>query len=289
MAAPNTILRCASIVFLVLLLVAVTSAPALAAAPFKPKSFALALGMSTSEQSTTSALSEFDLVVVDGETTSADEISLLKRDGALVIGYVSVGTIERDRPWFTKSKKYRLDYWGDWGEWYANVNKSGFRKIIANEVAPSMLSKGFDGLFLDNVDMIASHRKQTPGMKKLVGKLSDLTSSHNSVLYAQNGDDVIKPFIPMLDGWNREDVTSTYNFEKHRYEKTGRADHRQATKTIQKLKRKGLVVTTTDYVAASDQATMDLAVGHSCSIGAIPFVSDSNLTRIPATEYRTCD
>ena len=39
-------------------------------------------------------------------------------------------------------------------------SKPGFRQAIANDIGPSILAKGVDGLFLDNVDMIESHSGQ---------------------------------------------------------------------------------------------------------------------------------
>ncbi len=87
--------------------------------------------------------------------------------GALVLGYLDAGTLEPYRPWFRRAKPYRLDYWKQWGEWYANVNAPGFRKLIVG-VATSFERKGLDGLFLDNTDMIETHPKQAPGMRRLV-------------------------------------------------------------------------------------------------------------------------
>src|SRR3954451_5845239 len=136
-----------------LLLVLALAAPA-AAAPRDPrlaaaKTFALDLGGTP----TARALAGYDIVVVDGDTPAA-VVKQLRANGSLVLGYLDVGTIEPYRSWYKTAKPYRLEYWPDWGEWYANVAKPGFRKLIAGNVAPAALRRGFDCLFLDNVDMI---------------------------------------------------------------------------------------------------------------------------------------
>ena len=94
--------------------------------------------------------------------------------GKIVLAYLDVGTIEKGRPWYHAASRYRLDYWPNWGEWYADVAAPGFRKLISGTVGPSMLHKGFDGLFLDNTDMIETHPRQTAGMRTLVRRLARL-------------------------------------------------------------------------------------------------------------------
>ena len=41
-------------------------------------------------------------------------------------------------------------------------------------------------------------------------------------------------------------------------------------------------MTATDYTAAGDESAAQEAVGNACAAGALPFVSDIELTRLPA-------
>src|SRR5689334_4717776 len=79
------------------------------------RSFALALGDGAANRD----LDGYDLVVVDG-STPARRVKQLRAGGAIVLGYLSVGTIESYRSWFKAAKPYRLELWDDWGEWYAD-------------------------------------------------------------------------------------------------------------------------------------------------------------------------
>src|SRR4051794_12347576 len=198
-------------------LAALAATPA-AASPRDPRlasvrTFALALG---ADDLRPARFRGYDLVVVDGQT-SARSVRRLRRGGRLVLGYLSVGTIERGRPWFRAARPYRLDLWQDWGEWYAAVARRGFRRLIDRRVAPAMIRKGFDGLFLDNVDMVETHHGQTAGMRRLVRALGRRVHARGGLLFAQNGDDSVGALLPVLDGWNREDVSFTYSFGRHRY------------------------------------------------------------------------
>ncbi len=99
---------------------------------------------------------------------TAGEVAALRARGATVLAYLSVGTIEKWRSWYPNLKPYRLAAWRDWkDEWFADVSSAKLRATLTDKIAPAILDKGFDGLFLDNVDMIEtrSHRAQRPGMR----------------------------------------------------------------------------------------------------------------------------
>lgn len=219
----------------------------------------------------------FDLVVLDGEATSKETIAELQTNRKIVLGYLSIGTIERGRWWYQAARHYRLDLWEDWGEWYADTSRRGFRKLIARQVAPKILGKGFDGLFLDNTDMIESHPTQTRGMRILVRSLSRLVDKRPGVLFAQNGEDSIGPLIRYYDGWNREDVSFSYDFRRKRYVRQPAGQVREAQNALRRLAARGLLVTATDYVSPGDDQATAEAVANACAAGALPFVSDIGL------------
>src|SRR5205823_5422907 len=132
-----------------------------------------------------------DLVISDGEETKPGQIASLRRHGTIVLAYLDVGTIEPYRWWYRDAKPYRMDYWADWGEWNANVSQPGFRRLIAGRVATWILRKGFDGLFLDNTDMIEAHPRQTAGMRTLIRRLAALVHARHGLLFSQNGESTI--------------------------------------------------------------------------------------------------
>lgn len=249
-------------------------------------SFALALGVDPLDEAAIERLGAYDLVVVDGGSTTPEQVAALHANGTKVLGYLSVGTVEPYRPWFDDAKEqgWLLDRWPDWDEWYVDTGAAGFRALIVDE-ARRELGAGFDGLFLDNTDMVSSHPDQRSGMTDLVGRLDTLVGDR--LLFAQNGDTTVDDIASHLDGWNREDVSSTFDFDTDAYAAVSPEDHASASETLQRLADQGLFVTATDYTAgASDPMTTD-AVDAACSIGAVPFVSDIDLTQVPA-EPPTC-
>ena len=249
------------------------------------RSFAFAAGVENVHEEI-GKLSRYDLVVVDGENVSSADVKAIQTSGTIVLAYLSVGTIEKGRSWYRLARKYRLDLWEDWGEWYADTSRQGFRDVITRRVAPLMLRRGFDGLFLDNVDMIETHRAQGAGMGLMVRSLSRLVHRRGKFLFTQNGTRSIRRIIRLIDGWNLEDVTSTYNFETEAYEKLDPESLKNQLELLRRVGEKHILTTASDYVAEGDPATTEESIRNACSAGAIPFVSDINLSRIPEQPLR---
>lgn len=249
------------------------------------RTFAFAIG----GDPTAERLARYDLVVVDGESASRRLINALHDRGVIVLGYLSVGTIEPGRSWYRQLKPYRLDHWDDWDEWFADTSSPKFRDEITGTIAPEILARGFDGLFLDNVDMIENHRAQSAGMEQLVTDLAELVHADGGLLFAQNGEAVITPMLPALDGWNREDVSMSYDFDRHRYAEQSAADVKHAQRALRRIAGAGLLVTATDYVAHGNDAGERRALRNACDVGAIPYIADIDLTRVPRTPWRCGD
>ena len=255
-------------------------------------SFAFAIGngmLSGGPEEVADRLGDFDLVVVDGELARPDEVSALRQEGATVLGYLSVGTIEKWRSWYPRLKRYRLTPWQDWkDEWFADTSKSGYRREITRRIAPSLVAKGFDGLFLDTVDMIETrnHRAQRPGMRKIVLALSRMVHADGRLLFTQNGHWGLHKLglLEAIDGWNREDVTWTYDFDRRRYVPNEARQRRAALRELRDMSGRGLTVTATDYTRAGDEAAIGESIANACAAGALPYVSDIGLTarRLPA-------
>ncbi len=228
----------------------------------------------------------YDLLIVDGEGASAPQVAALRHAGKIVLAYLDVGTIEPYRSWYPVLKAYRLAYWPDWGEWYADVSKPGYRRAIVEQIAPRLLRKGFDGLFLDNTDMIETYPRQTAGMRTLVRSLSSLLHGRRGLLFAQNGEASIGPVLRYYDGWNREDVTATYDFARKRYVLQPQPEVVAAQRALRRIAAAGLLVTTTDYTAAADARAASRAISNACAAGALPFVSDIDLRLVPSAPAR---
>ena len=243
------------------------------------ESFALALGVVLDEP-TLALLGQYDLVVLDGVTASNDVIQTLQSAGAIVLGYLSVGTIERGRPWYRKVKPYRLDFWEDWGEWYADVSSARYRKILLG-VLDELSSKGFDGMFLDNVDMVEVYPEMRSSMKRLVAQFSRRLRARSKLLFSQNGERFTVRIAPYLDGWNSEGVTSDYEFDTRRYRETSAEKLALRLLELDRVSSLGLLVTITNYALPDDIPARSSGCFFGCVHGFPAYTTDIELSTVP--------
>lgn len=250
-------------------------------------SWAFAIGdgaLDGSPEAVADRLGVFGLVVVDGEEATAGQVAALRARGTLVLGYLSVGTVEPWRSWYGSLRPFALERWDEWDEYYADVGDPAYRAAVVR-IAGTIMGKGLDGLFIDNVDMVGSHPEQAEGMRRLVSALSRLAREGGGVLFAQNGDDFCLTAASLLDGWNREDVTFAYDFDTGSYVRTAVAEHAAALAAVASMRAAGLFVTTTDYVATAGSPEETEALEAARGVGALPYVADIELARLPATPF----
>ena len=166
---------------------------------------------------------------------------------------------------------------------------TGARLVTIAEDA--ILAKGFDGLFLDNVDMVEVKRHKRSARAwgswwpsstsswAAPGCCSPRTARPGcSSGYPGQGVD---PLIDHLDGWNREDVTWTYDFDRRRYVKNRNADREAALDELEEIgdagldhdrhRLRGLRRTASATPSARPSRTRS-------SVGALPYLGNIGLT-----------
>ena len=93
------------------------------------------------------------IMVIEPDDYTDKEISSIKRKGYKLLAYLSIGTLEKEREWFNKYKKYRLKRLEDWpNEWYMDMTRTNWRQFLISR-AKSLKKRGFDGFWCDNLDV----------------------------------------------------------------------------------------------------------------------------------------
>ena len=96
--------------------------------------------------------------VVEPDDYKDSEIKAIKKCGYILLAYLSIGTLEKERSWFEKYKKYRKQRLGDWpNEWYMDMTSTDWRQFLVNR-AKTLKKRGFDGFWLDNLDVYEYNR-----------------------------------------------------------------------------------------------------------------------------------
>ena len=101
------------------------------------------------------------IIVIEPDDYKLAEIKAIKAKGYKVLAYLSVGTIEKERTWWKLYSKYKLKQLPDWPkEYYIDVRKTEWRNFVASR-AQMLKAKGYDGWWLDNIDIYEEYKSKT--------------------------------------------------------------------------------------------------------------------------------
>ena len=93
------------------------------------------------------------ILVIEPEDFTKAEIKSLKEKGYTVLGYLSIGSVSDERPYFNKLRPYTLRRLEDWPhEWYLDLRRTAVRDWCVSR-AKEIKALDCDGFWLDNADV----------------------------------------------------------------------------------------------------------------------------------------
>ena len=225
------------------------------------------------------ALARYDLVVVQPNTLTPEQLKRLKATGTRVAVYLSVGEVEPNRPWFSDgrvSEDWLLGVNEAWGSYYIDANRAGWRELVT-EVAGDYLAQGFDGFFLDTVDTALIFPDTEDGILKLI---RDLRGSYpNAVIIQNRGLPLAERTAQYVDALMFENISTSYDFANESYEY---ADFSFDARELQQVaEQTGLTILALDYASPDNPAMAYRATKTAEGFGFIPSVSTILLDELP--------
>lgn len=155
------------------------------------------------------------ILVIEPEDYTLEEIKKLKKHGAMLLGYLSVGSISDERPYYKTLKPFRLSRLEDWHhEWYLDLRKEKVRKWCVSR-AKEIKAMGFDGWWLDNLDVYEYHK--SPEMYKGITNVLKSIKDVDGYVMVNGGSEYISKLmdsdtnhksITFIDGVTQEEVIS---------------------------------------------------------------------------------
>ena len=145
-------------------------------------------------------------IVIEPEDYTAAEIQALRKSGARVLGYLSVGSVSDERSYYKQLEPYTLRKLDDWPhERYLDVREAKVRDWLQKR-ARDLKKKGVDGYWLDNIDVYEEYRT-TEMFRALVNVLHAIKAVGGYVMI--NGGmlflmDMLIPHKVQLGAYKRE-------------------------------------------------------------------------------------
>ena len=152
------------------------------------------------------------LLVIDAQNYSSTDIRRLHLAGYTVYSYLNIGSVEDNRSYYQKFKKYKLKTYENWeDEYWINVSRKKWQNFVQNKLAKNMVNKGIDGFWVDNCDVF-EYNKKRPIFNGLVKILKNLNHYQKPIII-NGGDQFVTPLIKrgqagLIDGVVQEEVNT---------------------------------------------------------------------------------
>lgn len=215
----------------------------------------------------------------------------LKDRGRIVLGYISIGEVEKHRPWFDEVRRWGIlsEENPNWpGSYYVDVRDKRWVKMVVERLVPDLLRKGFDGVFLDTLDnpphLERTDPKRWAGMTKASAKLVKAIR-HNwpkARIMLNRAYELLPDTAPVLDYALGESVYTTWNFTLERAELQPDESYRFQVQALQEAQKRNpaLSVMTLDYWDMNDVKMVRDIYALQRANGFSPYVSVVSLDRI---------
>lgn len=180
------------------------------------------------------------MVIIEPDNYNHMELMSLKKSGAKIIGYVSLGEVNPNRWYFSLLKERGfLGENKNWGSYYINLKDSLSRNILLNRVVANIVKKGVDGLFFDTVDDVAPYTDRGYLQPYMAELIKDIHQRFPGMLIIQNaGLFLLDKTRPYIHGDLIEDVASAYSFSDKSYHLSSSKSYSDRVQTILTYKNK---------------------------------------------------
>ncbi|ANF23354.1 endo alpha-1,4 polygalactosaminidase [Thermococcus piezophilus] len=202
----------------------------------------------------TAQLDKFNILILP-PTIDPTYVSCLSANHT-VAGYVSLSTVGGWEPWAEDVPQWLfIDKNKNWNEEVVDFASPEWERIILDEAVPYILSRGFNGVFLDNLDYVDLYPSKRAAVVELVKAIRERYP--NITIIANRGFSIAKEIAPYVDYVLFEDFVSYYNFTSGRYEIFGENELEWEFGHIEKLKGLNVSVLALSYANLSDESQVE--------------------------------
>lgn len=225
----------------------------------------------------TEKLSDIDLLVIDAEYFSQNDIARLRENGVREIySYINIGSIESFRSYDTDFEKYTLGAYENWPEEkWIDVSAPEWQACTASRV-DSLVQKGVDGFFVDNTDVYYNYPQES--IYDGILTILDYMNHTGRKIMINGGDCFVKKYLTteknvLIDGVNQENVFTAYDFSKDVYTKNDQSTREYYTEYLDLAMSHGCTAYTLEYVTVPSIRRQ--AAAYARKHGYICYISDN--------------
>lgn len=232
---------------------------------------------------------QFDLLVL--EPHHARAIAPLRAPGATLLGYISLGEVERGRPYVDAlatagALSAANPNWPD--ARLVDLRRREWTDLVLDRLIPDILRLGYDGIFIDTMDNAEALEREDPvgnaGMVAAgVTLLRAIRARFPAIRIMLNrGYAVVPGAAGAFDILLGEAVASRWSFVDKRYELTSASDWAWQLDRLQAAKRAdpSLTLASLDYWDPQDRRQVAALYERARAAGVSPYVATLALDRL---------
>lgn len=229
-----------------------------------------------------SSFEAYDLLIFDSHIHP--QLKPLADRGKMLLGYLSLGEIEKFRPYFreTKEQNILLEENKNWpGSYFADIRNKYWGKRVIEELVPQLLHKGFHGIFLDTLDNPIELERQDPerfkGMKEASIRLVKAIRYHYPTIQicVNRAFELLPEIGEHISLVLGESTYAGYDFQTKAYKIVSEDEYRKQIELLQNFKKSfpKTRILSLDYWNPSDQEGIKKIYATQRANGFEPFVS----------------
>lgn len=163
------------------------------------------------------AVQGYKLVIIESQHYGADDIATLKLHNDKVLGYISLTEVNKTSSSYDDLAPCTVGKNEHWNSCYIDISNTKVQNILLS-VIEKIINKGFDGLFLDNIDNTGPWGKLTSSKNDLVNFVKKIRSRYKKLFLMQNSGLFLAQEIKnTVDAILVESVLTAYDFEQEKY------------------------------------------------------------------------
>jgi len=244
-----------------------------------------------SDKEPISEFQKYSLIVFDSDYHP--DIDALIDEGKIVLGYISLGEIEKSRWYYSKIKKTGIllnenKYWK--GSYFVDVRSHIWINFVIGYLVPNLIQKGFSGIFIDTLDNPAElerrDSKKYKGMtESAVRLISAIRLNYPSIKIMLNrGYEILPKVAKYINYELGESIYTDYDFKTKKYEYVEKKLYSEQVEILKNAKNINpeLEIFTLDYWNKDDKKTISDIYKTERANGFIPYVSTIKLNELTA-------
>lgn len=208
----------------------------------------------------------------------------------IFIAYVSLGEAESYRSYWDsiKGSPFLLKENPNWREnYYVDVRNKRWQEIILDDVIPSIVAQGFDGIMMDTIDTAAFLQGQNAvdyagSEDAMISFIRKIRARYPKLLLiSNNGFAVLERIAGYIDGMLVEDIHMMIDFANAGYMRVPDTDRDYKVDLLKKMQEAyRLPVFVIDYAPSENRPLIRELIDKNKKLGFKPYIAERDLDAI---------